>query len=103
MTVDRLLSMSEAVKEFGANLKELLHYDDIFTKISRYVKNGSEEASKSIREFTGELQFGDTGEEVKDLQRMLKDLNYNIGQTGVDGIFGEKTKKALNEFKKESG
>lgn len=33
---------------------------------------------------------------IKDLQRKLTDLGYNVG--GVDGIFGEKTRQAVEKF-----
>lgn len=33
---------------------------------------------------------------VRDLQRMLMQKGYNVGRTGADNIFGDKTRSALN-------
>lgn len=40
------------------------------------------------------------GEDVKHLQRLLNNLNYNLS---IDGIFGSKTKYAVENFQKKSG
>jgi hypothetical protein len=40
------------------------------------------------------------GEDVKTLQKTLKAKGYNIGNSDVDGIFGEDTKKAVKAFQK---
>lgn len=50
---------------------------------------------------TVDLKFGDTGEQVKRLQRCLNKLD-NAGLT-VDGSFGKATLKAVNAFKKKHG
>jgi hypothetical protein len=55
----------------------------------------------------GALQRGDRRkEEVKKLQRMLKELDYDLGNTGpekdgVDGGFGKKTHDAVIEFQQD--
>lgn len=50
---------------------------------------------------TKDLQYGDTGEQVKRLQRCLNKLD-NAG-LAVDGSFGKATLKAVNAFKKKRG
>jgi hypothetical protein len=40
------------------------------------------------------LKFGDTGEDVRALQRALIKLNYSVGALGADGDFSEKTESA---------
>jgi hypothetical protein len=52
----------------------------------------------------GPLRKGDDRKElVKHLQRMLLDLGFNLGTSGenkdgIDGIFGERTEKAVEDF-----
>ena len=45
------------------------------------------------------LRKGDKGRDVRNLQLMLKDLGYDLGIYDVDGVFGNDTKAALNEFR----
>lgn len=47
------------------------------------------------------LSRGSMGDDVRMLQQKLKDLGYLAG--GVDGDFGNKTKKAVEAFQKEMG
>lgn len=47
------------------------------------------------------LRKGDTGEEVKLLQKKLILLGYNLGNNGVDGNFGIKTYNAVVAFQKK--
>lgn len=45
--------------------------------------------------------IGDTGEEVEELQEALFYFGYYLAE--VDGIFGEKSKQALKQFKEDRG
>ena len=45
------------------------------------------------------LQLGNRGESVKQLQTRLQQLQYNVGE--VDGIFGPRTQQAVIEFQQE--
>ena len=47
------------------------------------------------------LKKGMSGSDVVYMQRILTLLNYDIGKTGIDGQFGEKTKQALVKFQTE--
>ena len=49
------------------------------------------------------LKKGMTGSDVVYMQRILTLLNYDIGKTGIDGRFGDKTKQALVKFQTEHG
>lgn len=56
------------------------------------------------------LKVGRVGEDVRKLQQRLKDLGYGdlLGDTGpnkdgVDGKYGDKTRKAVKEFQKKQG
>lgn len=50
-----------------------------------------------------ELHKGDKGEDVKQLQKDLIELGYNLGQWGADGDFGDMTDKAVRDFQQKSG
>ena len=43
------------------------------------------------------------GEHVRELQKMLMQLVYDLGSTKDDGIFGDMTKKAVEKFQKDVG
>lgn len=48
------------------------------------------------------IGVGDSGEYVKEAQKILKNLGYNIGSYGVDGVFGNSTKGAVLNFQKRN-
>jgi len=47
------------------------------------------------------LEKGSDGEDVKELQRRLRDLGYNPG--AIDGDFGSKTRSAVKDFQRAQG
>jgi len=52
------------------------------------------------------ISVGSNGEGVLEIQRILRNLNYDLGsfedaEDGVDGIFGFMTKKAVEEFQRD--
>ncbi|BDZ70409.1 hypothetical protein GCM10025861_09260 [Methanobacterium petrolearium] len=49
----------------------------------------------------GELKLGATGDKVKELQQWLTDYGYYSGD--VDGVFGEDTETAVENFQEEAG
>ena len=65
------------------------------TKISGFVDG--------LKEINRNLDRGDVGEDVKKLQTALKELGYDIGETGIDGIIGRETEKAIKAFQKANG
>lgn len=48
------------------------------------------------------LRKGDSGGEVKDLQKLLISLGYDLGKAGADGKFGDKTEAAIKKFQKKN-
>lgn len=46
------------------------------------------------------LVKGNTGADVKLLQRLLIGHGYPVGDSGVDGVFGDATEKAVKKFQK---
>ena len=65
------------------------------TKISDFVDG--------LKEIKRTLERGDVGEDVKKLQTALKELGYDIGETGIDGIIGPATEKAIKAFQEANG
>ena len=49
------------------------------------------------------IQLKNMGEPVKQIQTILQKLNYDLGKCGIDGLFGRKTKAAIEKFQKEQG
>jgi hypothetical protein len=47
-----------------------------------------------------DLKIGDTGEDVIDVQKRLKELGYNVE---VDGEYGSQTKAAVGAFQRDNG
>lgn len=49
------------------------------------------------------LRRGSTGDDVKECQRDLVTLGYDIGRAGIDGIYGKATMAAVASFQQASG
>lgn len=49
------------------------------------------------------LSYGSTGEDVKKLQSTLAGLGYDVGSSGVDGIYGAKTQAAVKQYQQDNG
>jgi len=56
-----------------------------------------------VKNNRGYIIKGMRGPIVKELQKMLIDLGYDLGPQKDDGIFGESTENAVKEFQKDSG
>jgi hypothetical protein len=48
------------------------------------------------------IQTGDRGAAVADIQRRLRVLGYDLGSTGVDGVFLESTRAAVQDFQRSA-
>lgn len=48
------------------------------------------------------LKKGCKGDDVKHLQKELKNKRYDIGNSGIDGIFGKDTEKAVKLYQKDN-
>jgi len=49
------------------------------------------------------IKKGSTGPDVVECQQDLIQLGYDVGRTGADGIYGQKTEDAVRAFQKASG
>lgn len=52
---------------------------------------------------TTEIQKGSTGSSVMVMQFLLKALGYNLGDDGIDSVYGEDTVEAVKAFQKKNG
>ena len=99
-TAEDLKHFTEKIKNFGADLRKTFGIKDGVIKV---VRSFREELNEEFEELNGTLRYGANGEEVKKLQSRLKELGYDLGDAGVDGIFGPKTEAALKKFQEEYG
>lgn len=74
-------------------------YDAVQKKVNE-ILNGT--ASKPTVVNTDALKKGDTGNAVKEMQKMLIKIGYSCGSAGADGDFGNNTESALKAFQKAS-
>ena len=101
-TVDTLLNISSAVKNLGDNLQQLLgikYKGTLYTGEDITVT----ETVGGVDFFGDNLSRGARNDAVKKLQQYLKDAGYDLGNAGVDGIFGPMTEAALKEFQESAG
>ena len=69
----------------------------------RFIENAGDWLSEA-----DDYSFGDRNDSIKRYQQILKDLGYNLGNTGptgdgVDGAFGGKTRSAIKAFQSKNG
>ena len=58
---------------------------------------------EGLKEINRELRRGNYGEDVKKLQTALDELGYDLGDSGIDGIIGPITEKAIKAFQEANG
>ncbi len=49
------------------------------------------------------VRIGDRGAAVEDIQRRLRMLGYDLGPTGIDGVFLDRTSEAVRAFQAQRG
>ena len=69
-------------------------------KVNNFTKSPT---FQEVKEGNITIRIGHEGSEVEKIQKKLTDLGYDLGKCGVDGLFGVKTKKAIEEFQKKNG
>lgn len=83
--------------------KEILSKYGILNEGCRPGKNYTKSPSlDSIAKGTGVMEYTHMGQDVVSVQNKLLSLNYNLGKCGADGNFGPETKRAVEEFQKNS-
>lgn len=114
MTAEKLVEISNVVKDFGASLKTLTEIrtelikkpsevDDEIDILGGFIPGQTKKVKADLEELERTINRGMRGDDVKKLQERLKQLGYDIGETGVDGIYGPKTQAALKKFQEDYG
>ena len=49
------------------------------------------------------LSIGDRGDSVRKLQQSLQSAGYDVGSTGADGIYGQRTQDAVRRYQQAQG
>ena len=61
--------------------------------------DGNSSTAGLVSSLSEDIQYGNTGSNVKKLQQALNELGYgNSGTSSLDGIFGQKTLEAVKKF-----
>ena len=89
-------------REYGDYDRATEHIPEAEEALSTY-NDTLEETKTSLQDFVngsadGAYQLGQTGEEVEAIQKTLQDADYNLGEKGVDGIFGKDTQAAYDQY-----
>ena len=67
------------------------------------IPKGLSESGDTPMPWRSTVRYGSRGDDVRYVQETLKNLGYDIGASGVDGIYGKKTEAAVKAFQKASG
>ena len=92
-------SMEIAVRNF--QIRNEITADGKIGQITRNLMYSSEAVTADAPEYAGTLSLGASGENVKELQRQLRQTFYYSGT--IDGIFGSTVDKAVKAFQASAG
>lgn len=93
----------QADKSAAAVLSSISKNESTVERVKNPKSSSSSSSSSSegvVSGISGDLQYGDEGDNVKALQRALNSLGFKAGT--VDGIFGDNTREALMRFQSSS-
>ncbi|MDF2841747.1 MAG: penicillin-resistant DD-carboxypeptidase [Herbinix sp.] len=88
------------------------YYQDLYGKkvvkkkaVTKTATKTSDTSDTKIEpnKWSGTLQRGSSGNDVSELQQLLKNLGYDVGDSGADGKFGLETRAAVIRFQKANG
>ena len=77
-------------------------YHDVIAHLDDY-KPGPPPKPEPVKLGDRVLKYGDEGEDVKELQKDLMRLGYDLPKYGADGDFGSETERAVKHFQQEHG
>lgn len=75
----------------------------IMDKYFDYANTITEAPSQATTTAPDGLKYGDEGSDVREMQRKLMRLGYDLPKYGADGEFGSETLKALQNFQQDKG
>ena len=91
-------NQSESVKKKRAEYGKKIFDRQMGITSDETKKTDSNEKQNTVIKHT--LRNGDSGKEVKELQKLLIGHGYDLGKYGADGKFGDKTEEAVKKFQK---
>lgn len=96
------LNVDEIIKKHGS-LAKAFKSGAVSTNILKEAVKGLNGSFVDLSTIDETLSKGSKGENVEKIQQALKDLKYDIGKTGVDGILGKNTEAAIKAFQEAQG
>lgn len=102
-TVRKGDNLSKIANQYNTTYQELARYNNISNP--NIIRVGQKINIPSAKKYnlTRLLKNGSRGNDVKELQKRLRELNYNIGKWGVDGIAGTDTINAVKRYQRNNG
>lgn len=94
--------LDNLIKKYGS-LEAVVRAGRLNTDILREAVNKLNTSLTDFSSITRNLKMGDTGEDVTKIQEALKGLGYDLGEAGVDSIFGSATQEAIKAFQEAQG
>lgn len=91
-----LLNNSKFIEDIA-----VAHADGIVAALNIKKSKPSSAPKKKSSSKSNLIRRGDRGKDVEAIQRTLKNFGYDIGRSGVDGIFGERTEQAVKDFQRD--
>lgn len=76
------------------------YYNKPWNSVLRYTGEASGSGTATVK---GYLSKGDTGDAVKEMQKMLVYIGFSCGSSGIDGSFGNDTDNAVMAFQRFYG
>ena len=90
-------SVEQLVEKYGS-LEKAFQSGDISSGVLKNALDKIKGTMVDLSKITDTLKKGIDGEDVKQMQEALDSLGYDLGEPGVDGIFGDITENALKAF-----
>ena len=94
---DHGVNMDEIIKKYGS-LEKAFQSGAISSDILKEAVSGLKGELVDLSGVEAGLSKGNTGDDVTKVQKALQSLNYDIGDSGADGIFGSATESAIKAF-----
>ena len=89
--------IDDIIQKYGS-LEKAFQSGTISSSILKEAINGLNTELIDLSNIEVGLSKGKTGEDVTKIQNALQNLNYDIGDSGADGIFGSATEAAVKAF-----
>ena len=94
--------IDQMIKDYGS-LEEAIRANCIPVKILEEALGNLGQTTADLSKINGDLKKGMSGDDIKQAQKALVDLGYDLDKFGVDGIFGSETEAAIKAFQEFSG